>query len=110
MIIRKAAKPSRCTLCLQDADEAIMRHLRENKPCTHPNCPLRDVITAALDHQRDAPGIIFGTIKKPTTITFGRQQTRSPSMIHILSKRTKCEKFYEFIINQLKKIRKLWVF
>lgn len=107
MIIRQASGPTRCTLCLQDADEAIKRHLRENKPCTHPYCPLHKVISAALEHQ-NSPRIVFGISHEHPPITFRRERARYPSMIHVLSKKTTFEKFFHHIINQLKKIRKLW--
>ena len=52
MVIKKHSGPRRCSLCLQDADAEVARHLRENRPCTQPGCPLREIINAALEQKR----------------------------------------------------------
>lgn len=98
MIIRKASHPARCVCCLQDYDEAVRRHLRENKPCTHPNCPLRDVINAAFEYQNKKPKIVFGERRT--------NQIRSPSMFHVLHKKTFLEKCCEYIMFNYKRIKK----
>lgn len=101
MIIRNSSGPSRCSQCLLDADEAVRMHLRESRPCSHPGCPLQRIIRAALEHR---PTIVFGPVRKPPGIIVGKAYTRSPAMIHILSKKTRFDKFITFIINQFKKL------
>ena len=53
MNIKKSTGPRTCRLCLQDAKAEVERHVRENRPCNEPNCPLRDIINEALEKKAD---------------------------------------------------------
>jgi len=108
MIIKSATRPTRCKLCLQDAEAEVYRHLRENRPCNQPGCPLRSVINAALKYQRNKPAVIFGTARKSSTSPNGTTSFKYPAMIHILHKKSKIEILFQCINNQFKRIKKIW--
>ena len=109
MIVRKATQPTRCRLCLQDADAEVRRHLLENRPCDQPGCPLRNVINTALERQRNSRGIVFGARRRqPAAPRNGAPAIRRPAMPHAISKRTRKERLMEYIRLQVRRIREIW--
>lgn len=101
--IEKASRPTQCKLCLQNAEEEIQRHLRENRPCNQPGCPLRDDINAALERKRNAGKnkIVFGAPRRNPAYRSGAKPVRFSVKTH--TKKNKFKKFIDYIINRLKK-------
>lgn len=60
MKVKKPSGPRICRLCLQDAKAEVARHVRENRPCDEPGCPLRGIINEALEKKRWQSEIVFG--------------------------------------------------
>ena len=108
MIVKKATQPTRCKLCLQDADAEIRKHLLENRPCNQPSCPLRNVINTALDHQRKSGRIVFGNKQRQMAPQNGTTAIEKPTMLYATTKRTKKEQIIEYIKYQFKRLKKLW--
>lgn len=107
MIVKKASRPTKCKLCLQNAEEEIQRHLRENKPCEQPGCPLRNDINAALEKKRNGTKtkIVFGTPRKRSVYQSGGAPVRFSERSH--TKESKIKKIKNYIINHFKKLKKL---
>ena len=105
MNIKKVSRPTKCKLCLQDADEEIQRHIRENRPCTQLGCPLQKEINAALERKRNQRKIVFGTPKKQSIYQNRAKSVKYSEMSN--TKKSKFKKHVDYIINHFKKLKKL---
>jgi hypothetical protein len=108
MRISRSTGPTRCRLCLQDADAEVARHIREMTPCTQPGCPLKDVIDTALEQRRMGKTIRFGMPYKPPKPRIGKAITlRAGSpMMHVLKYKPWTERLQDSFNSLIRRIKR----
>lgn len=96
MKVSQPSAPAKCCLCLRNTDDAIAHHLRLQKPCTQPGCPLHDVINKALY----SPATRVKPLRRP--IVFGKPTKKMTFPSPAPHPQGKYRMFTDYIIRKFK--------